>query len=603
MSGPQARSHEATTRTFGERVRALPGLLARAPWWLALLVGLACIGVGLTLATRPLSSLGALITYVGLSFILSGLAELLENSTTASQPGRTILGGGSVAVGLVVLLWAGGTMAVLPVFIACALLASGIARAVNVIRGTDGDRISSLMLALADVLLGVVALAWPDVTLLIVAVLFGARTMLFGLGTSWNAVARRRKKAGQPSTVRRSLRIIGAVASLALALAAAGLGTQLRQGSPALDAFYDVPPSVPAEPGKLLKSEPFTTKVPAGAKAWRILYTTTRAGGEPAVASGIVLTSLASAAGPRPVITWAHGTTGYSPNCAPSNLGEPFSSGGMPALDQVVENGWVLVATDYVGLGTPGPQPYLIGDGEARSVLDAVRAAKELDTQQETLTMADSTVIWGHSQGGQAALWTGGLAPSYAPELKIAGVAAMAPASDAIGLVANMPNIAGGSVFASYVAAAYADTYPDVNFNDYVIPTARTFVREMSTRCLSEPGVLVSLISAIAIDKDKTIFAKDPTQGTLGNRLRENTPLLPIPVPLLLAQGETDNLVIPSVQDSYVAGRCAAGQKVDYRKYADKDHMGLVGDDSPLIADLIAWTQDRIHGLAATPNC
>ena len=47
-------------------------------------------------------------------------------------------------------------------------------------------------------------------------------------------------------------------------------------------------------------------------------------------------------------------------------------------------------------------------------------------------------------------------------------------------------------------------------------PVARTFVREISSRCLSEPGVLVSLISAIAIDKGKTIFAKDPTTGPMG---------------------------------------------------------------------------------------
>ena len=272
-------------------------------------------------------------------------------------------------------------------------------------------------------------------------------------------------------------------------------------------------------------------------------------------------------------------------------------------VDQIVENGWVLVATDYAGLGTKGPQPYLIGQGEGRSVLDAVRAAKALDAQQDELEMAAETVVWGHSQGGQAALWTGGLASSYAPDVKISGVAAMAPASDAIGLVKNMPNIAGGSVFASYVAAAYADTYPDVSFNEYIAPVARTFVREMSTRCLSEPGVLVSLINAIAIDKDKTIFSKDPTSGAMGVRLRENTPVLPIPFPLFVAQGAADTLVVPGVQDAYVRGRCAAGQELLYKKYQGKDHMGVVAPDSPLIADLLSWTQDRIKGLGAEGNC
>ena len=232
----------------------------------------------------------------------------------------------------------------------------------------------------------------------------------------------------------------------------------------------------------------------------------------------------------------------------------PSPPGALPALEDIVENGWVLVTTDYAGLGTKGPQPYLIGQGEARSVLDSVRAAKALDMEQAELDMAPETVVWGHSQGGQAALWTGGLAPTYAPDVLISGVAAMAPASDAIGLVQNMPNIAGGSVFASYVAAAYADSYPDVSFNDYITPVAGTFVREMSTRCLSGPGVLVSLINAIAIDKDRTIFNKDPTTGAMGERLRENTPVLPIPFPLFIAQGETDTLVVPPCRTPMLRG-------------------------------------------------
>ncbi len=56
-------------------------------------------------------------------------------------------------------------------------------------------------------------------------------------------------------------------------------------------------------------------------------------------------------------------------------------------------------------------------------------------------------------------LWTGGLASTYAPGLPITWIAAIAPASDAIGLAESKPNIAGGSVFGSYVAAACADTY------------------------------------------------------------------------------------------------------------------------------------------------
>ncbi|WP_449374725.1 alpha/beta hydrolase family protein [Arthrobacter psychrolactophilus] len=179
----------------------------------------------------------------------------------------------------------------------------------------------------------------------------------------------------------------------------------------------------------------------------------------------------------------------------------------------------------------------------------------------------------------------------------------MAPASDAIGLLENLHTVSIGSVFAAYVAAAYSDTYPDVSFTDYITPVARTFVREMSTRCLAEPGVLVSAVNALAIDKDRTIFSKDPTTGAMGDRLRENTPVLPIPAPLFIAQGAADPLVIPAVQDAYVAARCKAGQELEYKKYEGKDHMSVVAPDSALIGDLLAWTQDRIDGLPAINNC
>jgi pimeloyl-ACP methyl ester carboxylesterase len=83
-------------------------------------------------------------------------------------------------------------------------------------------------------------------------------------------------------------------------------------------------------------------------------------------------------------------------------------------------------------------------------LLDAIRAARRLDG----VTMADDrTVVWGHSQGGHAALWTASLADDYAPDAGVVGVAALAPASDLVGLVDNLDVVAAGSIFASYVGA------------------------------------------------------------------------------------------------------------------------------------------------------
>ena len=49
-------------------------------------------------------------------------------------------------------------------------------------------------------------------------------------------------------------------------------------------------------------------------------------------------------AGPTPVVVWAHGTTGWAPGCAPSLLDAPFEAGALLVLEDVVEQGWTLVA-------------------------------------------------------------------------------------------------------------------------------------------------------------------------------------------------------------------------------------------------------------------
>ena len=70
--------------------------------------------------------------------------------------------------------------------------------------------------------------------------------------------------------------------------------------------------------------------------------------------------------------------------------------------------------------------PIWSGTGEARSSLDAIRAADQL----EGLRLSSDVVVWGHSQGGHAALWTEQVAADYAPELAIHGTAALAPVAD-----------------------------------------------------------------------------------------------------------------------------------------------------------------------------
>ncbi|USQ75872.1 lipase family protein [Ornithinimicrobium cryptoxanthini] len=591
--------------------------LQSPPRWLLVVVGLLAVVVGVALVTRPLTSLQALGLYLGVALLALGGLTLIRTDGESDPPGEpdaweTLRAVGAIVLGLLILLWLRHHFDLLALAVGAALVISGVRRLWSATRGqrTEAaerrgtvERVASGVLALAELVIGLLALRWPDLTLLAVAVIFAVRLVVLGVllirrGLAGPRQTRAPAGTAPTSSARPWLRLTGSVLTLLLAAGAAFLGYEARTLSPVVDDFSATPADVPDTPGTLLRHEPFTRDVPTGATGWRILYTTTAAGGSPATASGIVLTP-DNADAPRPVIAWAHGTTGGATHCAPTLLTHPFEAGAMPALDRVVEQGWALVATDYTGLGTPGAHPYLIGTGEAHSVLDGIRAAQQLPDAD----LAPQTVVWGHSQGGHAALWTSQLAADYAPELDLRGTVAMAPAADVTALAASLPTVSGGELFASYVITAYAAHYPEITLDQQVIPPARTLVREMSGRCLSEPSILASLLSVLSLARDQSVYATPPTEGALGQRLHENIPTGPFPMPVLIAQGEADTLIQPAHQQAYVDRLCSAGQSPEYRTYPGRDHLSVVEPDSDLIEDLLAWTVDRFDGVAATPNC
>ena len=392
--------------------------------------------------------------------------------------------------------------------------------------------------------------------------------------------------------MRRLFRYLGWVLVGLLVLVAAGWWMALPT---APDAFYMPPADLPSRPGALLRQEAFDRGVPPGARAWRILYSTTHFNGIPAVASAIVMVSRNAHGGPRPVIAWTHGTTGVVPGCAPSLLDDPFAN--VPALRQLIDKGWVYVATDYVGLGTSGPHPYLIGEGEAQSALDSIRALR----QMEGIRVSDGTVVWGHSQGGHAALWTGIVAPTYAPEVGILGVAAVAPASDLRPLVEAVQGTPVGRIMSAFVLRSYSAAYPDVEFDAYVPGLTRWVARDVASRCLAGREALFSVVEVLLTGG--SIFRIAPTSGLFGERLAQNTPSQPLRQPLLIAQGLADDLVLPDVQSRFVRERCNAGQILEYRTYAGRDHLSVVAPDSPLTRDLVQWTQDRIDKVPLSATC
>src|SRR5581483_4669254 len=361
------------------------------------------------------------------------------------------------------------------------------------------------------------------------------------------------------------------------------------------DAFYDPPSGVPREPGELLRSEPLKdVTLPAGVRGWRILYATTVDDRTPATAVATVFAPSDPPPGPRPVIAWEHGTTGLLQKCMPSLLSAQTK--GVPERDRIVMAGWVVVATDYSFAEKGGPHPYLIGEGEARAALDSVRAAR----QMSELMLDKRMVVWGHSEGGHVALWTGIIGPRYAPDLEILGVAAIAPAANIMNILAM--NVTVDKRFGPYLALSYSRFYPDITFEQAIRPEALDAARQIVNLCAFVPFEDPQRIAALAATFQGPALATSSSKA-LQARLEQNTPDGPILAPVVIAQGLSDIVVLPSATEAYIKERCAAGQRLEYWTFAGRDHLTIIQPGTPLEEVLIRWTTARFANEPQAAGC
>ena len=387
---------------FGDRIRALPWLVGGAPRPVLGILGGVLVVLGLFLFLRPLTAVQTLGLYVALSCLVAGVSDLLTPRRGSDASGSGLPPASALVwlvAGLSGLAWWSRDGDLFAPAIGAFLLVSGAVHLARFAARRSWDLLDTALLGVAELLFGALAFAWHDATVVVAGVLFGGRTVAFGI----TLLARALGRTPQPATRRRPrvLRISLAALLLLTAAGTTALSHGLRSGGPVLDSFYATPATLPDKPGVLVRTAPYEHELPAGMRGIRIYYTTTDAQDRIVPSTGLLVVPDHPRA-PMPLITWAHGTVGVARACAPSNLAGAFAPDQEPAAGEFARLGWAFVATDYPGMGAAGAFPYLIGQGEGRAVLDAARAAREV----AGLTFSDKTVIWGHSQGGHGALWS-----------------------------------------------------------------------------------------------------------------------------------------------------------------------------------------------------
>jgi acetyl esterase/lipase len=372
----------------------------------------------------------------------------------------------------------------------------------------------------------------------------------------------------------------------------------LGGGGDAAEALYDVSPGeIPGKPGTIIRVWPLPGGGPGmggNGDAFRILYRSTSPSGKPIPVSGaIYIPSGPAPAGGRNIIAWAHPTSGVVPPCAPSLM--PDVGGMMWNLPNMVAQGYIVVATDYPGLGTDGIHPYLIGESEARSVLDSVRAARELPRTGASNRFA----VWGHSQGGHAALYTGQVAARYAPELKLVGVAAAAPATYLVELFDNDESTAQDLVAMSVLSWTRLKGVP---LTKVVKPQAMAAFEKTARDCIE------SVAEFEKIEKDETplkggqFLTMDPAKAEpwKGIMVHNSPGQAPAGAPVFIAQGTADTTVEPAITKRFAEALCAQGVRVSFVSLPGVTHTFAARDSA---GAALNWMTERFRGAPAPTDC
>ncbi len=372
--------------------------------------------------------------------------------------------------------------------------------------------------------------------------------------------------------------------------------------TPISDAeFYAPPTMTPQAPGVLIRAAAFESSI-AHARGWRVMFTSegTHEGLTPQIASietGVVL--LPDGSGDtRPVAVWGHPTTGIATACAPSRQKVPDSN--IAGAQQLIDSGWIVAAPDYEGLGIDGfgPHPYMVGDSLGHSMLDIVRAIEGVPDSKRSDTFA----AYGHSEGGQAALFAGQLAASYTPELHLTSVAAMAPSGELDQIFSEDHTTVTGALLGGFLGGSWSKWFPDTNGS---VPLDDGFTSEslfdhaswkladnIAAACsVGEPSV-IPLWGQIQTALDAgTFWRRNPgTDSPWSVKLAENSAgQEPISVPVLLTVGAADDIVSPAAVSATEARYRANGTNVTMRTFAGGDHMSGV---SLALSDVLLFLQN-----------
>ncbi|SEG85468.1 Secretory lipase [Nonomuraea solani] len=358
-------------------------------------------------------------------------------------------------------------------------------------------------------------------------------------------------------------------------------------------------PARAAAPGDVVSAQPTTVyllpgqllKVPVN--AWHVLYNSTSSTGQLNTVSGTLLVPKAGyPLGARPIIGYAVGTHGLGDQCAPSVSMSQGREAELALVSLFLLKGFAVAMTDYEGLGTPGQHTYMAGISQGHAVLDSIRAATRVSGSG--LSARAPVGVMGYSQGGASAGWAAQLQPSYAPELRLRGVAAGGVPAD---LYAVATHLDGSADFGLAAAAGvgYDAAYPELDLEADLNDRGRALLADAADDCVAELSKLAGLRFSDLSPVD--LLNQPKWRARLAeNRLGAIAPR----VPMFLYHARGDQIIPLAVGATLRSEYCGAGVNARWVALPAPDHVTGAIEGGPLA---IEWLALRILGLPAFDNC
>jgi alpha-beta hydrolase superfamily lysophospholipase len=294
----------------------------------------------------------------------------------------------------------------------------------------------------------------------------------------------------------------------------------------------------------------------------------------------------------RKIVAWAHPTLGMGDACAPSRSADTLLDMGF--AQEMINNGWVITATDYAGVGTQGTGRYLVGQDEANDVAFSVAMAHNFPAADTSKTWA----VYGHSQGGHSALWTGELGESILPDFKLVGTAAVAPAAELETLIAQQwDKPAQWSIGPDFIVG-WSSKYPNLPLNGILTDQGSANYQSLSQDCIVE----AALEGHTRAEFGQSLFTKNPLDDPAWSKIaQEQTPPPMRPaMPTFIVQGTGDTLVLPNTQAELSDRWCRAGSDLSMLWLDGASHLSAQSLSGTAVSQ---WIQARFDGRPASSTC